>query len=93
MVELEHLWPDPDRRDDALERLAARVEVGRATLTECERRCLIAASAGLDRRETALIYSVTPETIDKQLLMARRRLRAKNTTHAVAQAIRQGLIV
>lgn len=91
MNTLEHLWPDPDRRDGALMRVAARC--GRSeTLTPAERRCLTAAAAGLRRNETATALGLSPHTVDRQLTTARRRLRAKNTTHAVAEALRQGMI-
>lgn len=61
-------------------------------LTTAERRCLTAAAAGLRRRESATVFGLSPHTVDRELLTARRRLRAKTTTHAVAEAIRQGLI-
>jgi len=40
----------------------------------------------------ARAIGLTPHTLSDQLKMARRKLGAKNTTHAVAIAIRQGLI-
>src|SRR4051794_4371076 len=89
---LEHLWPDPDRRDDALLRVAVRCARSE-TLTPAERRCLSAAACGLRRMESATVLGLSPHTIDSELLKARRRLRAKTTTHAVAEALRQGLIL
>jgi DNA-binding CsgD family transcriptional regulator len=65
---------------------------GNEVLSPAEKRCLTAAAAGLRRRESGVVLGLSPHTVDRQLTTARRRLRAKNTTHAVASAIRQGLI-
>jgi len=54
---------------------------------------LQAVSFGLDRNGVAAVYNLSPFTVTEQLKAARRALRAKNTTHAVAEALRQGLIV
>lgn len=62
-------------------------------LTEVERRYLLAAACGLRERETAFIYGVQVDSVRKGLKRARQVLRAKNTTHAVAIAIRRGLIL
>lgn len=94
MIELEHLWPDPDRRDEALFRVA--VAIGRAHerthLTPMEVRVLEALSHGLGREGAAEVLGVTVETVKSWTLQARRVLRAKNTTHACCEALRQGLI-
>lgn len=52
-------------------------------------RCL-AAGTGIDGAADLLAKS--RNTVASQLVTARRRLRAKDTPHAVALAIRQGLI-
>ncbi len=50
------------------------------------------ASYGMRRLETAALMGITAETVKGYNLLGRRKLRAKNTTHAVALAIRQGLL-
>ena len=88
-------WNDPDRSDVALTRLLARVQLEECErdITETERRYLLAAGCGLRERETAFVYGVSVDSVRKGLTRARRKLRAKNTTHAVAIAIRRGLIL
>lgn len=88
-------WTDPDKRDQALERLAA--DIGAAVhpgpeLSHSEKRALVCASHGLTAQMTAELLFLSEETIKTQLLTARGKLRAKNTLHAVALAIRAGLI-
>jgi DNA-binding CsgD family transcriptional regulator len=63
-----------------------------ARLTDRELDVLRAASVGLERRAVADLYGISPETVKMHSTAARRRLRAKNTTHAVAIAIRAGLL-
>lgn len=62
-------------------------------LTGGEVRILTAYSHGMNCAETAELYGVSPWTVDAQIKMVRRRLAAKTTAHAVAIAIRRGLIV
>lgn len=96
MDELEQLWPDDDRRDNGLCKALRDIERQQdpsPDLTPCEIRCLQAASAGLQTKEIALVYGMSYLTVQDQLKAARRRLRAKNTTHAVAMGLRAGLIV
>ena len=87
-------WDDPDRRDGAL--LHALCDVYRATdpddLSPTELRCIEAASVGMDSAEGAVLLGVGVETYKSHLKRARRKMRAKNTTHAVALAFRAGLI-
>ena len=99
MHELQESWPDPDRRDDALLRLLARVlstPTGPAdkavTLSPAQRRVLTAAAAGLAEREAAAALGISHATVNKTLATCRRLLAAKNTAHAVANAFRLGLI-
>lgn len=94
MTELEHVFPDPDRRDDALERLLTDVysTTERTQLTAAELRALQASSVGLDGYGAAAVLGVAYETVKSQLKTGRRALRAKNTTHACCEALRQGLI-
>jgi DNA-binding CsgD family transcriptional regulator len=95
MIDLEHLWPDPDRRDDALYRVAAAVGHSppeRTQVHPAELRALQAVSVGLDERGAAHVLGLARMTVTTQLRDARRALRAKNTTHACCEALRQGLI-
>ena len=95
MLWLASVWRDEDRRDDALARLAERVyrdDPDARSLTDTEIKYLAAAAHGLDWRETASVYGVSPETVRAGLKRSRRVLAAKTTTHAVAIAFRQGLI-
>jgi DNA-binding NarL/FixJ family response regulator len=68
------------------------VRVPRDTLTELERRTLEAMSRGLEREGAAELTGVSVEVVKDRLKVARRVLRAKNTTHACCEALRQGLI-
>ncbi len=99
---MELLWPDPDRRDAAL--LRCLEDVYRAEgecpaeprdsrqVTAAELRALEGFSHGLGRTGTADALGVTLETVKTLTVRARRKLQAKDTTHAVAIAIRRGLI-
>ncbi len=62
-------------------------------LTETERRYLQAAAFGMTGPDTAALYGRDLASVKHGLARARRILRAKNTTHAVAEAWRRGLIV
>lgn len=95
MIDLEHLWPDPDRRDAALIALAremARRGVPSDELTASQQRALQVASFGLQERETADVLGLKVYTVRDVLKSGRRALRAKNTTHACCEALRRGLI-
>lgn len=86
-------WTDPDRRDDALERLAEAIGVKIwPDLSHSEKRALVCMSHGLTMRMAGELLFLSTETIKSELLTARGKLRAKNTCHAVALAIRAGLI-
>lgn len=104
---LDDLWPDPDRRNAALERLALLVHGGERVhnerrqrprqgahdlLSPIEVRCLLVLSHGVGLRGAAELLGVGLETVKTHTKHARWKLRAKNTTHAVAIAIRQGII-
>jgi DNA-binding NarL/FixJ family response regulator len=104
VIDLEHLWPDPDRRDGAQARIARRMnglhpfpERGRHCPVKLEPsatelRVLQAMSYGLGRQGAADVCGVSLNTVMTQLQSARAKLRAKNTTHACCEALRQGLI-
>ena len=64
----------------------------RSELTAAEVRVVAAMSHGLTTEMSADLLGVAMETVKTQLKAARLRLRGKNTTHAVANALRLGLI-
>jgi LuxR family transcriptional activator of conjugal transfer of Ti plasmids len=61
-------------------------------LTQRERQCLAWASSGKTREETAMIMSVSDRTVRFHLDNARQKLGASTITHAVALAMRRGLL-
>ena len=62
------------------------------TLTSAETRALQAAAFGLTVAMISETYGLAHTTVQDQIKSARRQLGAKNTTHAVALALRQHLI-
>lgn len=83
-----------DTESDWPERLLADIAAApTVTLTPMELRCLLCASHGMEGAETAALTGRTLATVREQLKQARRKLAAKNTAHAVALALRAGLIV
>lgn len=64
----------------------------RAKLTPREVECLKWAAAGKSEWEISVILNVSEHTADKHLANAHRKLGAANRVHAVAQAIRWGLL-
>lgn len=101
--EIEALWPDPDRRDGALERLQAYLNIapvirpkafgsGIYPPTARARQVLEAISFGLDRAAAAEVLGMSVETAKHHVKSARFALRAKTTNEAVARAITLGLI-
>jgi DNA-binding CsgD family transcriptional regulator len=71
---------------------SAIVAPWRTDLSDAELRVLEASSRGLTYEMTADLLFVEASTVRRHLKAARHRLRAKNTTHACCEAIRQGLI-
>lgn len=61
-------------------------------LTASNLRVLRCMAHGMTSRMAADALGIAVETVRENLKAARYRLRAKNTTHAVAEAIRRGLI-
>lgn len=103
MDELRESWPDPDRRHYALLRLGRRIAAEKrpgiyeaepvpGELSATERAAIQAASHGLNADEAAEVLGLTFESLKHAQKYARRKLAAKNTTHAVAIALRRGLI-
>jgi DNA-binding CsgD family transcriptional regulator len=92
--ELERAWPDPDRRDEALGRLAGRIatQQERGDLTPTEARVLEARSRGLGNIGAAALLGLSVPAVEAHVKLARRILRAKDTPHACCEALRRGLI-
>lgn len=92
--------PDPDRRDGALERIQAVVDNAelvfaghpQITVTKRGREVLECLSRGLGYSGTAEVLGISDQTVQTHLKNAMRALRAKNQAHAVAEALRRGLI-
>jgi DNA-binding CsgD family transcriptional regulator len=62
------------------------------SLTPPERQALSLAARGYSAKESAQALGKSPETIKAQLGIARLKLGAKNSTHAVVIALNDGLI-
>ena len=93
MEALRDLWPDDDRRDDALLRIGCDVlSYEENPLTPTQARVLEALSRGLGYDGTADVLGMGIETVKTHAKGARLRLRAKNTAHACCEALRLGLI-
>ena len=89
-------WDDPDRADKALERLLARVRSDRpvrTTPTPHELRVLLCVSHGMTNQMVAETVGCGIESVKSHLKNAQHRLAAKNRAHAVAIALREGMIV
>jgi len=89
-------WSDEARRDAALLRA---LEATHATpwpsdcpLAPYELRVLEATSHGLTDREVAVVLGISHETVRKYQKGIQRKLAAKNRAHAMAKALRQGII-
>lgn len=61
-------------------------------LSEQERRVLARCAEGLSVEAVGRELFVAPATVKSHLIRIRQKLEATNTTHAVATAIRRGLI-
>lgn len=62
------------------------------TLSKRERQCLAGLAAGLRVQDIADRLGTTNGTVEKQISAARKKLGAATREHAVAIAIRDGLI-
>ena len=96
---IEDLMPDPDRRDAALERIAAIVKYAHViwpTYTAPRDPQYVAVlrllSHGQDTKGAATALGISPRTVEGHLRRARAELSADTTVHAVAEALRQGII-
>lgn len=63
------------------------------TLTTQQRLCLEYAADGHTNPEIAELMGLAVQTVTQHLGEARQRLEARNTAHAVAIAIRHGLVL
>jgi LuxR family transcriptional regulator len=71
-----------------MEKFAAQV----MNLTEGEIECLKCASLGMTSEEMSAVCGYTTDTVNSYVKAAIRKLSAKNRGHAIAEAIRRGLI-
>jgi LuxR family transcriptional regulator len=61
-------------------------------VTDGELACLRCASLGMTSEETASACGYTTDTVNSYFKTATRKLNARNRSHAIAEAIRRGLI-
>lgn len=62
------------------------------TLNATERSVLQHAANGLSNKQIAAALNRSMETVKASLISARRKMNAANTKHAIAVAVRTGLI-
>lgn len=84
-------WTDPDRREEAIDRLLARLEI-EEPLSPTEVKITAALSHGMGEKGAAEIYGVSYQTVRTHSQRARRKMRAKNNVHLVAICLRRGVI-
>ncbi|PJF38892.1 MAG: hypothetical protein CUN54_09875 [Phototrophicales bacterium] len=70
----------------------AEQQVSFAQLSPREVQCLVMIADGLSAREAAKRLSITSRTVERHLDVARYKLNARNRTHLVAIAFREGVI-
>lgn len=61
-------------------------------LSGSQMTCLRYTALGLSQKEIAREMGITPYTVKDYMELARARLGARNTSHAVALAVRSGLL-
>ena len=76
----------------ALARLAERAARPERSLTAMETRCLLVLSHGAGISGGAALLGISYYSFRDHTTRARRILGAKDTTHAVAEALRRGII-
>lgn len=94
MNELAALWPDPDRRDDALLRCLQDTYRAqpRRHLTAAEVKVVEALSHGLGRNGAAEVLGLGLETVKARIRDGKAALGCKDQAHLVAESLRRGLI-
>jgi LuxR family quorum sensing-dependent transcriptional regulator len=70
----------------------ARNEAAKKSLTAREREVMTWVAQGKSAREIAKILHITKRTVDEHVHSTVRKLGASNRTHAVAVALRGGVI-
>lgn len=98
--DVDRLMPDPDRRDDALERIQATIDLADRIwpthvlphLTPGQTRVVEALSHGLGYSGAAEVLGMSEHTVQTHVKRAMRSMRAKNQAHLVAEALRHGMI-
>lgn len=94
-------WKPPLPTDKALEQILDDMsnkgvryvpENATLTLSPVQTQVLYLMSKGYNRREAGTVLGTSEETVKTHVTKASRRLGAINTTHAVAIALREGLI-
>lgn len=84
-------WDDPDRRDAALARVAARLAQA-DPLTEKELAVVFLASHGIRRADAAQMLGVSEHAVADRAKHAQSKLGARSQAHTVATALRLGVI-
>lgn len=84
-------WSDPDRRDAALARIAARLREP-DTLSRSELAVVFLLSHGVPNEKACEMLHVSPNTWKRHAEHVRWKLAAHTTPHAVATALRLGMI-
>lgn len=75
-----------------LDRVATVSEPAPSVLNRSEKRCLYWSACGKTSHEIALILDLSEHTVNHYIAIASSKLNARNRVHAVAKAIRFGLI-
>ena len=84
-------WSDPDKRDMALARIAARLRQP-DPLTKPELAVVFLLSHGFTYAKAASMLHVSATTVHSHVHRMMLKLNATSSTHAVATALRFGLI-
>lgn len=92
-VMLEHGWRPPTMTDRTLDRLVQDMaQVEAPELPTRQQEALQLAADGLTKDQIADELGISEGTVHEYLKRLRRRLHARNTAHAVAIALRLGVI-
>jgi len=83
--------PTQQRRGAVMSVTAERVQQG-TELSDRRRECLALTAQGMSSEEIARRLSLSPRTVEIHLSNAARRLGCVNRSHAVAVAIRSGVL-
>ncbi len=93
MDELEAIWPDEDRRNGALERLATTINNRRYDELSPDKLLILqCCSHGLGLRGTADVTGFSYDHVKQSLWRTRRIMAVKDNMQAVAEGLRRGLI-